>query len=127
MKKTILLTISICFAQLLTAQQNQKDQTSSVMKMLTSHSWVKTHEELGDVQLEFKADFTYMVRLSGEGSISGKFSLKGDLLTFETDSSCATKAEYTIKVTKETVNFTKKEDSCMGRNEITPGIWKAGK
>ena len=129
MKKIVFLTIAIiCFAQLLTAQQKEKEQTSPVMKMLASHSWVKTHEQLGDIKLSFKKDLTYKVKIvSRNDSITGTFSLRGDLLTFETDSNCTMKAEYTISVTKETVNFTKKEDPCSGRNEITPGTWKASK
>lgn len=129
MKGIILLTIAfICFAQLLTAQQNQKEPTSSALKMLTGHPWVKNHKEMGDIQIVFKEDLKYTVkRLASNDSIWGTFSLKGSLLTFETDASCATKAQYTISVAKETLTFIKKEDDCLGRNEITPGTWKASK
>lgn len=129
MKKTIFFTIIIaCYTHSLTAQQKEKVQAPSALKELTSHAWIKTHEPLGDVLLEFKSDLTYVVKLKANNdSISGTFSLKGDLLTFETDSNCATKAEYTISVTKETLNFIKKEDQCNGRNEITPGTWKSSK
>ncbi|HUX57958.1 MAG TPA: hypothetical protein VMV77_13350 [Bacteroidales bacterium] len=127
MEKTIFFTIIlICFAQLLPAQQAGKVQVSSTLEVLTKHPWVKTHDQFGTVQLEFTKDLTYTVTLkSNNETITGTFSLKGDLLTFETDSSCRMKGEYTISVIKETVTFILKEDQCSGRNEITPGIWKA--
>jgi len=128
MKRTIFLTtILICFVQLLIAQQKNEVQISSAFSKLTKNAWVKTDERLGTVQMEFKRDSSYTVMLTvrPNETITGKFSLKGDLLTFETDSSCEMKAEYTVTFTNETVNFLKKEDQCIGRNEITPGIWKS--
>ena len=127
MKKTIFFTIMfISFIQLLPAQKPGKVKVPSTLEILTKHSWVKTHDQLGTVQLEFTKDLIYTVTLkSNNETIKGTFSLKGDLLTFETDSSCRMKGEYTISVTKETVTFVQKEDQCSGRNEITPGIWKA--
>jgi len=126
MKKTIFFTIIlISFIQLLPAQETGKVKVSSALEMLTKHPWVKIHDQLGTVQLEFTKDLTYTVTLkSSNETIKGTFSLKGDLLTFETDSSCNMKGKYTISVAKETITFVLKEDQCSGRNEITPGVWK---
>lgn len=128
MKKTIFLTIFLlCFVHLISAQQNKELKISSVFSMLIKHTWIKTHEKFGTVQLEFKKDSTYTVMLITRSNepISGKFSLKGNILIFETDSSCKMKASYTVTFTNETVNFIKKDDQCEGRSEIVPGIWKA--
>ncbi|MDP3003339.1 MAG: hypothetical protein Q8N38_09450 [Bacteroidales bacterium] len=126
MKRIIFFTIFlICFVQLLPAQQKKEVEISSSFKMLTNHTWLKTHEELGAFQLEFKKDSTYTVTMKSNELISGTFSLIGNTLTFVTDSRCQKNALYTITVTEETVNFIKKEDQCEGRNEIVPGIWKA--
>jgi hypothetical protein len=127
MKKTIFLTIFlISFVQLLTAQKTGKVQAFSALEILSKHPWVKTNDQFGTAQLEFTKDLTFTVTLkSNNESITGTFSLKEDLLTFETDSSCDEKGEYTITVTEENLNFIKKEDPCNGRNEIAPGIWKA--
>jgi hypothetical protein len=129
MKNTVFLTIVlICFVKLLPAQQTGKVQVSSTLEILTKHPWVKIHDQFGTVQLEFTKDLTFTVTLkSNNETIRGTFSLKGDLLTFETDSQCQEKGEYTITVTEETLNFVKKVDQCNGRNEITPGIWKVPK
>jgi hypothetical protein len=94
--------------------------------MLTKHPWVKTHDQLGTVQLEFSKDLTFVTTLkSNNATITGTFSLKGDSLTFETDSSCGVTGKYTISVTKETLTFILKEDQCTGRNEVSPGVWIA--
>jgi hypothetical protein len=129
MKNAVLLTIVfLCFARLLPAQQTGKVQVSSTLEILIKHPWVKTHDQFGTVQLEFTKDLTFTVTLkSNNETITGTFSLSGDLLTFETDSQCQGKGEYTITVTEETLNFIKKADQCSGRNEITPGIWKVPK
>ena len=124
MKKHIILTlILICSLQVLIAQQS----TSSVMKMIVKHAWVKSHEQLGTITLAFKADSTYTVAGIPDDTIKGVFSLKSDVLTFENENSCHSKGIYTVTVTDETLTFVLKEDACEGRNMITPGIWKASK
>ena len=127
MKKTIfLIAFLICFVPLLSAQQTGKVQASSSLEILTKHPWVKTNDQFGTAQLEFTKDLTFTVTLkSNNEAITGTISLKGELLNFETDSSCQEKGVYTITVTEETLNLTKKEDPCNGRNEIAPCIWKA--
>jgi|GEM_PF-2260590 len=127
MKKIHFLTIIlICFAQLLSAQQKGKEVIIPSSLEITKNKWIKTHEKYGTIHLEFKKDSTYTVicLLKPDKPISGTFSLRGNLLIFETDSSCKMKAEYIIAITKESLNFTMKEDQCNGRNEIIPGIWK---
>ena len=126
MKKTIFfIAFLICFVQLLSAQQTGKGQASAALVILTKHPWVTTNDQFGTVQLEFTKDLSFTVTLKSSNEIiKGTFSLKGQLLTFETDSSCQVKGEYTITVTEETLTFIKKEDPCNGRNEIAPGIWK---
>jgi hypothetical protein len=124
MKKHIILTlILICSVQILIAQQ----ETSSVMKMLVKHTWAKSHEQLGTINLAFKADSTYTVAGIRDDTIKGVFSLKSDVLTFENENSCNSKGIYTVTVTDETLTFILKEDDCEGRKIITPGIWKASK
>jgi hypothetical protein len=127
MKRTTFFTIFlICFVQLLTAQQKKEAQISSTLEMITKHPWVKTHDQLGTVQLEFSKDLTFVTTLkSNNATITGTFSLKGDSLTFETDSSCGVIGKYTISITNETLTFILKEDQCTGRNEISPGMWTA--
>jgi hypothetical protein len=127
MKNVVFLTIILsCFVTLLPAQQSEKVQASSTLEMLTKHPWVKTHDQLGTVQLEFSKDLTFVTTLkSNNATITGTFSLKGDSLTFETDSSCGVIGKYTISITNETLTFILKEDQCTGRNEISPGMWTA--
>jgi hypothetical protein len=78
MKNVIFLTIILsCFITLLPAQQSGKVQVSSTMEMLTKHQWVKTHDQLGTVQLEFAKDLTFVTTLkSNNATITGTFSLK---------------------------------------------------
>jgi hypothetical protein len=122
MKKHFILTlILICSVQIVFAQQN----TSSVMKMLVSHSWTKTHEQLGTITLSFKADSTYTVEGIPDDTVKGDFTLKSDVLTLENENSCTSKGTYTVTVTDETLTMVLKEDACEGRNQIAPGVWKA--
>jgi hypothetical protein len=129
MKKTIFFTIIlICLVQLINAQQTEKVQGSSAMEMLTKQPWIKTDTQYGAIQMAFTKNLTYTVTFeSNNMSIKGTFSLKKDLLTFETDDAgCGIKGEYTIKVAKATLTFVlNKEDPCNERKTSTLGVWKA--
>lgn len=121
MKKLVFFgVVFFCSVQVITAQQ----KNGNMIELLVKNSWIKTHPQLGIIEMEFKIDSTYTVKGIPDESISGIYSLKGSELTFETETSCQMKGEYTIAITNGTLSFTKKVDTCDGRSMLVPGIWK---
>lgn len=121
MKKLVFFIVMFsCMVQLITAQQ----KNGNMIELLVKNSWIKTHPQLGNIEIAFKMDSTYTVKGIPEQSISGTYSLKGSALTFETETSCQMKGEYVIAITNGTLSFTKKVDTCDGRSMLVPGVWK---
>jgi hypothetical protein len=121
MKKLVFFgVVFFCSVQVITAQQKNENR----IELLVKNSWIKNHAQLGTVEISFKIDSTYMVMGIPDETISGTYSLKGSALTFETETSCQMKGEYTIAIANGTLSFTKKVDTCDGRSMLVPGVWK---
>jgi hypothetical protein len=128
MKKIILFTIILfCFVHLLHAQQPENAQDSTAMNMLTKCTWEITDTQFGSIQLTFAKNLTYTVHIkSNNMNIKGIFSLKNDLLTFETDdANCGTKGVYTVTFAKETLTIALIQDLCDNRKASVVGVWEA--
>jgi hypothetical protein len=121
MKKILVLSVVFfCTVQVIIAQQKNED----LIDRLVKNTWIKAHPQSGNIEIAFKSDLTYTVKGIPDESISGTYSLKGSELTFETETSCQGKGEYTIAIANGTLSFTKKMDTCDGRSMLVPGEWK---